>query len=143
MRLTVLGHGPAPADAATPASGLLLESGSTRLLLDCGQGVIPILQRRMDPRELDAIVVGHMHADHYLDVVGLRYLFPWMGRPSRRLPLWLPPGGAPRLEALASAISERPTFFEDSFEVAEYGGHDDERPFEIGDLRLAPFHSRH
>lgn len=140
MRVTIIGHGPAPAQATTGASGILVEAGATRLLLDCGQGVIGPLLERMDPRELDAIVVGHMHADHYLDVVGLRYLFPWAGEPQRRLPLHLPPRGTERLTMLASAISERPTFFEDSFEIAEYA---EEVALEIGELHVVPFRARH
>ena len=39
-----------------------------------------------DPRELDAIVIGHMHADHYIDLVSLRYLMPWAGVAGRRMP---------------------------------------------------------
>ena len=61
-----------------------------------------------DPRELDAIVIGHMHADHYIDLVSLRYLLPWEGVASAHLPVLLPPGGKARLDALATAISERP-----------------------------------
>lgn len=140
MRVTIIGHGPAPSQTTTGASGILVEAGATRLLLDCGQGVIGTLLERMDPRELDAVVVGHMHADHYLDVVGLRYLFPWAGEPPRRLPLHLPPRGTERLTMLASAISERPTFFEDSFAIAEYA---EEVALEIGELRVVPFRSRH
>ena len=93
MRLTILGHGPAPTQPDTPASGILLEAGDTSVLFDCGQGVIRNLQRLLDPRDLSAIVIGHMHADHYLDLAGLRYLFPWGERAVRRLPVHLPPGG--------------------------------------------------
>ena len=62
--------------------GYLVEWGSTAVLLDVGQGVIRNLQRVLDPHDLTAIVIGHMHADHYLDIVGLRYLYPW-GEPAR------------------------------------------------------------
>lgn len=140
MRLTVLGHGPAPTQPDTPASGILIEAGDTAVLLDCGQGVISALRRTLDPRTLDGIVVGHMHADHYLDLAGLRYLFPWGERAVRRLPVHLPPGGTVRLEALARAISERPGFFEDSYEVSEYA---EGQALTIGHLRVRPFASRH
>lgn len=140
MRLTIIGHGPAPSQPDTPASGILVESGDTHVLFDAGQGVIPALRRLMDPRSLDAIVIGHMHADHYLDLAGLRYLYPWGERAVRRLPVHLPPNGSERLEALARAISERPTFFDDAFEVSEYA----ETPsIVIGHLRVTPFPSRH
>ncbi len=140
MRLTILGHGPAPTQPDTPASGILVEAEDTSVLFDCGQGVISALRRMLDPRTLDGIVVGHMHADHYLDLAGLRYLFPWGERAKRRLPVHLPPGGRPRLDALATAISERSGFFDESFEIAEYA---EGETLTIGHLRIRPFASRH
>jgi ribonuclease BN (tRNA processing enzyme) len=133
LRLTVIGCGTAQPQPDTPASGLLVESGDTRLLLDCGQGVVSRLERHLDPRELTGVVVGHLHADHYIDLVSLRYLFPWGDRVPNRLPVYLPPGGIEHMTALAGAISERPTFFDDSFEIADYerGG-----TLEVGELRI-------
>jgi ribonuclease BN (tRNA processing enzyme) len=81
-----------------------------------------------------------MHADHFLDLAPLRYLFPWGGRAPRRLPVFLPPGGRAQLDALANAISERSGFFDDAFEVAEYAGGVD---LSIGTLRVRPFDSQH
>ena len=80
MRLTVIGCGPAAPQADTPASGLLLESGSTAILLDCGYGVIGRLRAVADPVGLTGVVIGHLHADHALDLAALRYLHPWPGR---------------------------------------------------------------
>ena len=75
-RVTVIGAGTSAPQPETPASGILVESPSTGLLIDCGQGVIRGLMSLRDPRELDAIIVGHLHADHYIDLVSLRYLIP-------------------------------------------------------------------
>ena len=61
-----------------------------------------------------------MHADHYIDLAALRYLFPWGAPAETRLPVHLPPGGRDRLTALAEAISERAGFFDAAFDVAEY-----------------------
>ena len=89
LRLTVLGCSTAAPHPATPTAGYLVEWGSTAVLLDCGQGVIRNLQKVLDPHDLSGIVIGHMHADHYLDIVGLRYLYPW-GEPAP-VPLPHPP----------------------------------------------------
>jgi ribonuclease BN (tRNA processing enzyme) len=140
LRLTVLGHSTAAPHTATPAAGYLVEWGSTSLLLDAGQGVIRALQRYLDPTTLSALVVGHMHADHYLDIVSLRYLFPWGEEAPRRLPVHLPPGGRARLDALATAVSERAGFFDASFEAVEY---DPAAPLQVGDLRLRFVQGRH
>jgi ribonuclease BN (tRNA processing enzyme) len=134
MRLTVVGSGTSQPQPETPASGLLIESDSTAILVDCGQGIIRELMGIRDPRELDAIVVGHMHADHYIDLVSLRYLLPWEGVASAHLPVLLPPGGKARLDALAIAISERPKFFDDAYSVLEY---DPEHRVHIGDLTVS------
>jgi ribonuclease BN (tRNA processing enzyme) len=133
MRLTVVGSGTSQPQPETPASGLLIESDSTAILVDCGQGIIRELIRLHDPRELDAIVIGHMHADHYIDIVSLRYLLPWEGVASAHIPVLLPPGGKARLDALATAISERPTFFDDAFSILEY---DPSHRIHVGDLTL-------
>jgi len=134
VRLTVIGSGTSQPQPETPASGLLIETDSTALLVDCGQGIIRELLGVRDPRELDAIVIGHMHADHYIDLVSLRYLLPWEGVAGERMPVLLPPGGKPRLDALATAISERPKFFDDAYSVLEY---DPARRLHVGDLTLS------
>jgi ribonuclease BN (tRNA processing enzyme) len=140
LRLTVLGCSTAAPHPATPTAGFLLEWGSTAVLLDCGQGVVRNLQKVLDPHALSGIVIGHMHADHYLDIVGLRYLYPWGERAPDPLPLHLPPGGRARVDALSVAVSERDGFFDDAFDVVEY---DPERELEIGDLRLRFIRGRH
>ena len=139
-RVTIVGSGTSAPQPETPASGILVETESTGILIDCGQGVIRGIMPIRDPRELDAIVVGHLHADHYIDVVSLRYLLPWTGFTGRRLPILLPPGGRQRMAELASAISERVGFFDHTFDVREY---DPAGVVTIGDLELSFLAGRH
>ena len=115
LRLTVLGSASAAPHRDSPAAGFLVEWEATKLLLDVGQGVIRVLQEVMDPVDLTAVVVGHMHADHYLDLAGLRYLYPWGEPADQPLPVHLPPGGRKRIDALATAISERAGFFDAAY----------------------------
>ena len=140
MRLTVLGCGTAKPRPETPASGILVESESNQLLLDCGPGVINRLAQRMDPRALSAIAISHLHADHYLDLAAMRYLFPWAGHAGPRIPVHVPPGGLKRIAALCIAISERPGFFDDAFDIREY---DPEGSIGVGDLRVSFVGARH
>ncbi len=140
LRLTVLGCSTAAPHPASPTAGFLVEWGSTAVLLDVGQGVIRNLQRVLDPHDLTGVVIGHMHADHYLDVVGLRYLYPWGEAAELPLPIYLPPGGRARLDALANAISERVGFFDAAFDAVEY---DPDATIEIGDLRMRFVRGRH
>lgn len=140
LRLTVLGHSTAAPHPATPTAGFLVEWATTAILLDLGQGVVRNLQRVRDPHTLSGVVIGHMHADHYLDIVGLRYLYPWGERAPDPLPIHLPPGGRERLTALAVAVSERVGFFDAAFDAVEY---DPEATLRMGDLTVSFVRGRH
>ena len=136
----MLGCSTAVPDPASPAAGYLVEWDRTAVLLDVGQGVVRRLENVLDPRELAGVVVGHMHADHYLDLAGLRYVYPWGEPATVPLPVHLPPGGSGRLETLATAISERPGFFDAAYDIDEY---DPEVPLEIGPLTIRFVRGRH
>jgi ribonuclease BN (tRNA processing enzyme) len=135
MRLTVLGTGTARPVADTAASGLLIQSERTAVLFDIGSGIASRLETTVGAAGLDGLVVGHMHADHWIDIAPLRYRFPWGERSPRPLPVYLPPGGKAKLDHLAAVISERDGFFEVAFDVTEYATGDTMR---IGDLTIQP-----
>lgn len=95
MRLTVLGcYGPYPA-AGGACSGYLLEEGGSRILIDCGSGVLSRLQHHARPWELRAVLLSHLHSDHISDLAVMRYALDyaqsqglWQCGP---LPLYSPP----------------------------------------------------
>lgn len=140
FRLTVLGNASAAPHLDSPAAGFLVEWGSTALLLDVGQGVVRALQDVMDPFDLVGVIVGHMHADHFLDLAGLRYLYPWGEPAGNPLTVYLPPGGRARMDALANAISERVHFFDDAYAMTEY---DPAEPLQVGPLTVTFTRGRH
>jgi len=135
MRLTVLGTGTARPVAETGASGILVQTDSTAVLFDIGSGIASRLEASIGAANLDGLVVGHMHADHWIDIAPLRYWFPWGEMAPRPLPVHLPPGGKEKLDHLAIVISERPRFFEAAFDVSEYAT---DVAFRIGDLTIRP-----
>jgi len=107
------------------------------VLIDAGPGALSKLALVMDYSRLDAIVVSHMHADHFFDLVPFRYALKYgPKRRAHRMPLRLPPGGSASLDALRRAVSpDAPaSFFDDVFEVGEY---DPSQGLHFGDLRLA------
>lgn len=122
MRLTILGRSPASPNPGEACAGYLVEGGGSRVLVDIGPGVVAQLLRRHHPDELDAIVVSHMHADHMLDLVTLRYVYPWRGHPKeQRLRVILPPGSADQVLDLARGAGN-PRHFEDAFQLSEHDG---------------------
>ena len=73
MRMTVLGCWspfPAPGEACL---GYLLEHEGSRVLLECGNGVLGKLTLHTAIEELDAVVLSHFHSDHAGDALILRY----------------------------------------------------------------------
>lgn len=84
MRLTVLGmYGPFEA-AGGACSGYLVTVGGTRVLIECGNGVLGRLQQHCGYNDLDAIILSHLHSDHTSDLFVLRYALDNEQRKGRR-----------------------------------------------------------
>ena len=100
MRLSVVGAGPAYTDrpGAIGAAYLLRHDGSS-LLLDLGQGAFPGVAAHLDPATLDAVVISHLHPDHFIDLVPLRHYLRWE-EPRRRVRVIGPAGLDGRIDAL-------------------------------------------
>jgi ribonuclease BN (tRNA processing enzyme) len=140
MDLTILGRSPASPNPGEACAGYLVESRGSRVLLDIGPGVVAQLIGRHHPDELEGVVVSHMHADHMLDLVTLRYVYPWRARPpEERLRVVMPPGSAEQLLDLAKGVGSS-RHFEDIFRVSE---HDGVSPFTLGAISLTPVQTQH
>ncbi len=140
MRLTILGRSPASPNPGEACAGYLVEGGGARVLVDIGPGVVAQLVRRHHPDELDAVIVSHMHADHMLDLVTLRYVYPWRALPKdQRLRVYLPPGSADQTLDLAKGVGNA-KHFEACFRLAE---HDGTSALEFGGLSATPVRTQH
>src|ERR671917_73054 len=101
MLLTVLGCSGSVPGPESPASGYLVRAGDITVVLDLGNGAFGALQRYLDPFDLDALILSHLHPDHCADISALtvyrRYHpHPPSGGP---LPLYGPSEVAQRLVA--------------------------------------------
>jgi ribonuclease BN (tRNA processing enzyme) len=101
VQLTVLGAGPAYTNrpGATGAA-YLIRSGATAILLDLGQGSFPRLMAALEPSELAAAFVSHLHPDHFIDLVPLRHYLRYEFDPGRRVRVFGPGGLDDRLDCL-------------------------------------------
>jgi ribonuclease BN (tRNA processing enzyme) len=136
MRIRVVGSSPSVPRPGRACSCHLVHAQGTNVLLDMGTGALANLRLLMDYADLDAIVITHMHADHFLDLIPLRYGLKY-GPLTRadRLPLWLPPGGEAQLRKVAATFaSEGPNdFLDEVFEVHEY---DPTASLQVGNLAV-------
>lgn len=134
IRLTVLGSGVAWANPGGVSSGYLVRAAGAALLMDCGTGTLGRLRAAFNPQDLDAIIVSHLHADHFMDLVGLRYGTKYGGLGgAAALPVWLPPGGIEKLAQIGIALDGSASFFADEFELREY---DPSRSVTVGNLTV-------
>jgi ribonuclease BN (tRNA processing enzyme) len=146
MRLTVLGKSPSWQDAGGACSGYLVEEGDTALLVDCGNGVFAKLRERIDYVDVDAVVLSHLHADHFLDLIPYAYALTYAPRqqpvPVDRWPgtdcpacpvLHAPPGARDLFRRVVGAWGNE-DLIEKAFELREYNP---AKEIEIGPIRIA------
>ncbi len=132
MRLTVLGKSPAWQDAGGACSGYLLQEGRTTVLVDCGNGVFSKMRQFVDYVDVDAVVISHLHADHFLDLVPFSYALtyaprqqpvpvpPWPGTDSPARPrLICPPRSVDTFRRVVGAWGNE-DLVENAFVVEEY-----------------------
>ena len=129
MILTVLGAGPAYTDReGASGAAYLVSEGSTRILLDLGHGSFQRIFREAQPEDLAAIVVSHLHPDHFIDLVPLRHYLRYHLVPPRRLRVLGPGALAARLDAL----HDDPSFTAGALDTEAIG----EGTHRIGDLEV-------
>ena len=110
MRVITLGTGDAFGAGGRFHSAVVVQSGNTTALVDCGPCILPALHRsRIPPEDIDFILVTHLHGDHVGGVPTL--LLDYQYRSRRKRPLVVI-GSAlcpARLEALTDAMFKEVT----------------------------------
>ena len=136
MRLTVVGCAGSAPGPSSPASCYLVEQDGFSLLLDLGNGSFGALQALLDPAEVDAVYLSHLHADHCLDTAPFMVWHRYSGRSDgRAVPLYAPVGADRRL-AMAYDSGGGP--IDDVFDVTPIGpGTWTLGPFQVATTRTA------
>ena len=144
MRLTVIGCSGSFAGPASPASSYLVQARDegrvANLVLDLGSGALGALQRHLDPCEVDAVMVSHLHPDHCMDLTGLYVSRKYRpgGSPEARLPVYGPGGTEQRLTAAYEGIDDGGMTREFDFRRLTNG-----LPIHIGPFTVTPWHVNH
>ena len=137
MKLTVIGCSGSFPGPDGPASCYLVETEGFRMVLDLGSGALGALQRHLDLRQLDAVLVSHLHPDHCIDLLTLYVARTYDPRRHyHSLPVWVPAGGGEHI-ARAYGRSDRQALTE-AFDWAEWtdGAHRI-GPFDVTVTRMA------
>jgi len=152
VRITVVGKSPSWQDADGACSGYLVEEGPIALLVDCGSGVFAKLRRFRDYCSIDAVVISHLHADHFLDLVPYAYALTyaprqqpvpvdgWPGTDSPARPVLHAPHGAREIFRTIVGCWGNADLIDNAFEIREY---DPTETVEVGALRLRFHHVPH
>ena len=87
MKLTVLGkYGPFPAPGGA-CSGYLVEADDVKLVLDMGSGTLSRLFQRGGSAGINAVLLSHLHSDHYADLLILRYAVEQLHKRGKDVPM--------------------------------------------------------
>lgn len=134
----MLGSASAAPNPGSASSSYILEAGDEQLLLECGHGAASKLLQYTSIDRLAAILISHMHPDHFFDLVPLKYAIAFNRYP--RMPLFLPPGGEDMLEALARALNENHGFWSSAYEVNTF---DPENGLDVAGMHVSMAPSHH
>ena len=108
MKLTMLGSSASYAGPGQACTGMLVESGATRVVMDLGNGTLANLAKVTDPSGVAGIFISHAHPDHFLDLYALQALVRFApDGPLAPLRLFCPGGLFERMGALLSDAGRR------------------------------------
>jgi ribonuclease BN (tRNA processing enzyme) len=135
VQIVVLGKSPSWQDAGGACSGYLVREQDFTLLLDCGNGVFGKLRSRVAYADVDAILISHLHADHFLDLVPYSYALTYAPRQQSapaRPQLHAPSGAAAFFKRVVGNWGDE-RLIENAFALREY---DTGEELELGPLTV-------
>lgn len=147
MKLTIVGCSGSVSGPESPASSYLVqapyEGRLFSLVMDLGPGAFGALYRYLDPSEVEAYALSHLHPDHCIDLcaayVAGRYsaTAPWPRRPVHG-----PTGTGVRIARAYDVARPDGTFSEpgpaigDYFDYRDWGEHQQIGPFRVQTRRV-------
>jgi ribonuclease Z len=100
MRLTLLGTGCPAVHAERHGPAQVVRHGDKTILIDCGSGVTQrMAQAGIGGRDIDAVLLTHMHSDHIIDLFQL-VISSWHQGRDRPQCIFGPPGTKRYVDAL-------------------------------------------
>jgi len=110
MRLTIVGCGDAFGSGGRSNTCFWLETNKTVLAVDFGASALPALKAlKLDPSRLDAVILSHLHGDHFGGLPFLLLDAQFLSRRDKPLLIAGPPGTRARLDSLMEAVFPKST----------------------------------
>ena len=141
--LTVLGCGDAFGSGGRFQTCFAIEAGDTRVLLDCGaSSLVAMRQAGLEPRAVDAIILTHLHGDHFGGLPFFILDAQFVSERTAPLTIAGPPGTESRvlqaMETFFPGSSRSPRTFE-----TRYVEMPAMRPTMVGVVQVTPAEVRH
>jgi len=141
MRVHFLGCGDAFGSGGRNHSAYLVEASDRLFLLDCGPTTLLSMKRAgLNPQRLDAIILSHLHGDHFggLPFFFLEYLY--QGPRTKPLSIAGPPTTEERIRTLTHCMyagtSEHTPFVPTRYHILEPGKQESIEGIEILPFRV-------
>ena len=110
MKLTIVGCGDAFGSGGRMNTCFWLETAKRTVVVDFGASALPALKAlKFDPNRIDAIVLTHLHGDHFGGLPFLLLDYQFLARRERPLLIAGPPGSRERLDAALEVFFPKST----------------------------------
>ncbi|HET8654222.1 MAG TPA: ribonuclease Z [Longimicrobiaceae bacterium] len=136
MRITFLGTAAARPTVGRNVTSIVVQREGEQLMFDCGEGTQRQMMRYGTGFSLSDIFFTHLHADHFLGVIGLLRTLGLQGR-EEPMRLWTPRGTEETLRQAVELGVERVPF------AVDIHGLVPDEPVERGAFAVVPFRAKH
>ena len=110
MKLMIVGFGDAFGSGGRSTTCFWLETAKGTLVVDFGASALPALKARaLEPNRIDAIILSHLHGDHFGGLPFLLLDAQFLSRREKPLLIAGPPGTRARLDAALEVFFPKST----------------------------------
>ncbi len=143
MRLTIIGCGDAFGAGGRLQTSFHVRSAQTVFLIDCGASTLIGMRRlKLDPNEIDAVFVTHLHGDHFGGLPWFLIDGQYVSKRKRPLIVTGPRGIEARYLTAAEALYPGSTTNDPGFELV-FQEYEEQRPLDVGGVTVTPFEVKH
>lgn len=101
MRLIVLGSSASYALPGEATAGYLIQNNGQSVCIDLGTGSLSNLFRWQDPGVIEALILSHLHVDHFADIYPFR-LYLNFEKPGEKMTVYAPKNAGKQLACMLS-----------------------------------------